>query len=138
MNTDSIAAEYAKLKELLKTTQTRVDRYKEMLMEKVEETGTPDEKGNIWLEGSEWVLKREKRVKKTFDADAAMAWAEELEDGDGIIVTITPEPYDAVDEDALAAWAFLHKDRASEVKAFYGEDITWAFAAPVRRDKIDY
>lgn len=138
MNIDALAAEYAKLKELEKKTAARITAMKELLMEKVAEAGEPDDKGHVWLEADEWTLKRERRVTKTFDKDAAMAWAEEQEDGDGIIVTVVPEPYDTVDEDALAAWAFLHKDRAGEVKAFYGENVTWAFAPPVKRARIDY
>lgn len=141
MNVDALANEYAKLKLLIKNTEEKAARYKAMLMEKVEAEGDPDEKGNIWLQGNEWLLKREKRVTQTFDADAAMKWAEGLEDGDGIIVTVTPEPYDVVDRDALAAYAFLHRDDPevqATAKSFHGEKVTWAFAAPVKQDRIDY
>lgn len=141
MNVDALANEYAKLKLLIKNAEEKAARYKQMLMEKVEAEGDPDEKGNIWLQGTEWLLKREKRVKATFDEKAAMEWVEELEDGDGIIVTVTPEPYDMVDRDALAAYAFLHRDDPevqAKVKSFHGEDVTWAFAPPVKQEKIDY
>lgn len=135
---DKYAKEYADLLVYEKRTAERKAALRELILEEIEKNGTVDDKGHQWLNGSEWVLKREKRVKHVFDEAAALTWADEMGIHDDVVVTITPEPYDQVDQDALSAYAFIHKDQREKVKSFYEDQETWALASPKRQNTIDY
>ena len=74
-----LVTEFQNHKAMLETTQKRVDVYKKELNEMLIAHGKPDEKGNLWINTSGFEIKRERRVSKTFNADAAEAWAKETD-----------------------------------------------------------
>lgn len=135
MNIDRLAEEYIKQSAHVKAATERKDELKNLLMEQVEKVGEADSNGHIWLAGSDYLLKRERRVSKVWDASAAEAWARELgilEDVQTTIVQVI------VDPDKIAAYAFLHPDVENTVKAFNTEKVTWAFAPPTPQKKYEY
>jgi hypothetical protein len=86
--------------------------------------GKPDEKGNLWINTSGFEIKRERRVSKTFNADAAEAWAKE----NGYWETIK-EVVEVISEDKLLGLAWNNEDVQEKVKTLYVEKETWALKA---------
>lgn len=138
MNIDRLAEEYVKQTAHIKSATARKEELKKMLMGYIEEKGTPDSSGHFWLAGEEYLLKRERRVTRGWDAAAAEAWATEAGILDEVTTTITPPAYTIVDPDKVAAYAFLHPEVESIVKKFNTEDETWAFPQPVPQKKYNY
>jgi hypothetical protein len=135
MNIDRLAEEYLKQTAHVKAATERKDELKNMLMAQVEKAGEQDSSGHYWLAGGEYLLKRERRVSKFWNADAAEAWAKEMGITDDVTTTVTQV---FVDPDKIAAYAFLHPEVESVVRSFNTEKVTWAFAAPTPQKKYEY
>lgn len=116
-----LVTEFQNHKSMLETTQKRVDAYKKELNEMLIAYGKPDEKGNLWINTSSFEIKRERRVSKTFNADAAEAWAKE----NGYWETIK-EVVEVISEDKLLGLAWNNEDVQEKVKTLYVEKETWA------------
>jgi hypothetical protein len=119
-----LVTEFQNHKAMLETTQKRVDAYKKELNEMLIAHGKPDEKGNLWINTSGFEIKRERRVSKTFNADAAEAWAKE----NGYWETIK-EVVEVISEDKLLGLAWNNEDVQEKVKTLYVEKETWALKA---------
>lgn len=137
MNIDRLAEEYVRSTAHIKDATERKEELKRLLLRTLEETGEADEKGNQWIAGEEYLIKRERRVSKGWDAEAAAEWAKELGVLDSLCTTTTVVTT-AIDHDKVAAYAFIHPEMESVVKAFNTESVTWAFPQPVKQKKYSY
>lgn len=116
--------EFVSQKKLLAQLEARVDKIKKELSTVVEQHGTPDDSGHIWLNVGGHELKRERRVSKTFNATSAEQWAKENGLWDDV-----KEVVERLSEDKLLAVAWNDKSLLPTVQGFYVEKETWAFKA---------
>ena len=116
--------EFVSQKKLLSQLEARVDKLKKELSTVVEQHGTPDDSGHIWLNVGGHELKRERRVSKTFNAGTAEEWAKENGLWDDV-----KEVVERLSEDKLLAVAWNDKSLLPTVQSFYVEKETWAFKA---------
>lgn len=116
--------EFVSQKKLLSQLEARVDKLKKELSTVVEQHGTPDDSGHIWLNVGGHELKRERRVSKTFNVGTAEAWAKENGLWDDV-----KEVVERLSEDKLLAVAWNDKSLLPTVQSFYVEKETWAFKA---------
>lgn len=137
MNIDRLAEEYVRSSVHIKDATERKEELKKLLLRTVEEQGEADEKGNQWIAGEEYLIKRERRASKTWDADAAEEWAKSLGILDSLTTTTTVVTT-AIDPDKVAAYAFKHPEMEDTVKAFNTESVTWAFPQPIKQKKYSY
>jgi len=116
--------EFVSQKKLLSQLEARVDKLKKELSTVVEQHGTPDDSGHIWLNVGGHELKRERRVSKTFNVGIAEEWAKENGLWDDV-----KEVVERLSEDKLLAVAWNDKSLLPTVQSFYVEKETWAFKA---------
>lgn len=116
--------EFVSQKKLLSQLEARVDKIKKELSTVVEQHGTPDDSGHIWLNVGGHELKRERRVSKTFNATTAEQWAKENGLWDDV-----KEVVERLSEDKLLAVAWNDKSLLPTIQGFYVEKETWAFKA---------
>jgi len=116
--------EFVSQKKLLSQLEARVDKIKKELSTVVEQHGTPDDSGHIWLNVGGHELKRERRVSKTFNAANAEQWAKENGLWDDV-----KEIVERLSEDKLLAVAWNDKSLLPTIQGFYVEKETWAFKA---------
>lgn len=116
--------EFVSQKKLLSQLEARVDKLKKELSTVVEQHGTPDDSGHIWLNVGGHELKRERRVSKTFNVGTAEEWAKENGLWDDV-----KEVVERLSEDKLLAVAWNDKSLLPTIQSFYVEKETWAFKA---------
>lgn len=116
--------EFVSQKKLLSQLEARVDKIKKELSTVVEQHGTPDDSGHIWLNVGGHELKRERRVSKTFNATTAEQWAK-----DNGLWDEVKEVVERLSEDKLLAVAWNDKSLLPTIQGFYVEKETWAFKA---------
>lgn len=137
MNIDRLAEEYVRSTTHIKDATERKEELKRLLLKTVEETGEKDEKGNQWIAGEEYLIKRERRVSRGWDATAAEEWAKSQGILD-LLTTTTTVTTTTIDPDKVAAYAFMHPELEATVKAFNTESVTWAFPQPIKQKRYDY
>lgn len=135
MNIDRLAEEYVRATVHVKDATEHKEELKKLLLKTIEESGEHDEKGNQWVAGEEYLIKRERRVSKGWDANLAEEWAKGLGILDNLTTTVTTT---AIDPDKVAAYAFTHPELEATVKAFNTESVTWAFPQPVKQKRYEY
>lgn len=121
---ERLAEEYKRSKETLTMVEKRTNDMKKELSVAVEKFGDPDDKGHLWLTVGDMVLKREKRVSRSFDATSAELWAKEKglwEDVKDVI--------EVMSEDKLLGLAWNNKELEETIMTFYVEKESWAFKA---------
>lgn len=121
---ERLAEEYKRSKETLAMVEKRTNDMKKELSVAVEKFGDSDDKGHLWLTVGDMVLKREKRVSRSFDATAAELWAKEKglwEDVKDVI--------EVMSEDKLLGLAWNNKELEETIMTFYVEKESWAFKA---------
>lgn len=123
VNLERLAQEYKDAKAFAEKAQERADSLKKMLTDAVEAAGTPDERGNLWLDAGPYELKRERRVSKNLDQKAALEWLEDMPTLSDSCIDYLPQ----VNEDRLLAVAWEIPDLADPIGALYRERVTWAF-----------
>lgn len=116
--------EFVSDKKLLSQLETRVEKKKKELSAIVDQLGTPDDSGHIWLNIGGHELKRERRVSKSFNTTQAEEWAREQGLWDDV-----KEVIERISEDKLLGLAWNDKSLLSVVQSFYTEKETWAFKA---------
>lgn len=121
---ERLAEEYKKSKDTLALIEKRTNDMKKELSVAVEQFGTPDDKGHLWLTVGDLNLKREKRVSRSFDATAAENWAKEKGLWDDVKDVI-----EVMSEDKLLGLAWSDKSLEETIMTFYVEKESWAFKA---------
>lgn len=121
---ERLAEEYKRSKETLAMVEKRTSDMKKELSTAVERFGDQDDKGHLWLTVGDLVLKREKRISRSFDSESARAWAEEQGIWDSV-----KEVIEVLSEDKLLALAWKDKDLEETIMSFYVEKESWAFKA---------
>ena len=119
-----LVEDFVSQKKLLSQLETRVDKIKKELSTVVEQHGTPDDSGHIWLNIGGHELKRERRVSKSFNSTQAEEWAREQGLWDDV-----KEVIEQLSEDKLLQMAWEDKALLTTVQTFYTEKETWAFKA---------
>jgi hypothetical protein len=119
-----LVEDFVSQKKLLSQLETRVDKIKKELSTVVEQYGTPDDSGHIWLNIGGHELKRERRVSKSFNSTQAEDWAREQGLWDDV-----KEVIERLSEDKLLQMAWEDKALLTTVQTFYTEKETWAFKA---------
>lgn len=119
-----LVEDFVSQKKLLSQLETRVDKMKKELSTVVDEYGTPDDSGHIWLNVGGHELKRERRVSKSFNSEKAEEWAREQ----GLWNDVK-EVIERLSEDKLVGLAWNDKTHLPMVQTFYTEKETWAFKA---------
>ena len=119
-----LVEDFVSQKKLLSQLETRVDKIKKELSTVVEQHGTPDDSGHIWLNIGGHELKRERRVSKSFNSTQAEEWAREQ----GLWNDVK-EVIERLSEDKLLQMAWEDKALLTTVQTFYTEKETWAFKA---------
>jgi len=117
-----LVEDFVSQKKLLSQLETRVDKIKKELSSVVDQHGTSDDNGHIWLNIGGHELKRERRVSKSFDTVSAEQWAREQ----GFWADVV-EVIERISEEKVAALAWNNKDLLPIVQTFYTEKETWAF-----------
>lgn len=139
MNVERLAEEYIKRKQLLDSLTKEVNGIKDLLVKAVDENGTPDEKGHIWLSAGKYTLQRQKRQGKKFlDRDAAEQWAKK--EGFWDTVKVVREE---LDEDALLGYVYVRRSDVDGIEdtlqsLYITPEPTWAFQTPVEQEQYDY
>lgn len=120
---EKLVEEYRNAKEFAKQAGERERTLKEMLRERVETEGTPDDKGSLWLEieGVDGVsaVKNERRVSNLFDQDAAREWCEDHDIDCTETVTVWSQ-------DKFWALVFSKKIPKAVANRFKKESESWA------------
>jgi len=117
-----LVEDFVSQKKLLSQLETRVEKMKKELSAVVDQHGTPDDSGHIWLNIGGHELKRERRVSKSFDSVSAEKWAREQ----GLWAEVV-EVIERVSEEKVAGLAWKNKSLLPIVQTFYTEKETWAF-----------
>ena len=106
----------------------RFNSLKTRLSEYVDENGDADENGHLWVElpanSPISSLKREKRVQRILDEDAAEALLKKKRIYKDCTTTIT-----VLDEEKILAAHYQGKISEEELDTLYSENVTWAFKA---------
>lgn len=121
---ERLAEEYRKSKDTLTLIEKRTNDIKKELSVAVEKFGDADDKGHLWLTVGDMILKREKRVSRSFDATSAENWAKEKGIWDDVKDVI-----EVMSEDKLLGLAWNNKELEETIMAFYVEKESWAFKA---------
>ena len=121
---ERLAEEYKKSKDTLAVIEKRTNDMKKELSVAVENYGTPDDKGHLWLSVGELNLKREKRISRSFDSDSAEKWARDNGHWDGV-----KEVIEVLSEDKILGLAWSDKSLEETIMSFYVEKESWAFKA---------
>lgn len=119
-----LVEDFVSQKKLLSQLEARVDKLKKELSTVVEEFGSKDDSGHIWLNIGGHELKRERRVSKTFNATQAEEWSRSQGLWDDV-----KEVIERISEDKLLGIAWNDKSLLPTVQTFYTEKETWAFKA---------
>lgn len=121
---ERLAEEYKKSKEAQALIEKRTNDIKKELSNAVETFGDVDDKGHIWLTVGDTVLKREKRISRSFDTASATKWAEENGYWDDV-----KEVVELLSEDKILGLAWSNKELEETIMSFYVEKESWAFKA---------
>lgn len=121
---ERLASEYKKDKEFIEKMEKRLSGVRKELLEAVQEHGVPDDKGHIWFTAGDIVLKKERRVTRSFDISAAEEWAKENGYWDDVKETI-----EVLSEDKILGLAWQNQDLSEKIQEFYVEKESWAFKA---------
>lgn len=121
---ERLAEEYKKSKETLAIIEKRTNDMKKELSNAVENFGSQDDKGHLWLTVGDLQLKREKRVSRSFDAQSAEQWARDNGYWDDI-----KEVVEVLSEDKILGLAWSNKELEDTIMSFYIEKESWAFKA---------
>lgn len=121
---ERLAQEFKKSKEAIDLLTKRQNEMKNELINAITTNGYEDEKGHLWYEVGSMELKYERRVSRSFNAEAAEQWAREQGLWDDLKKVI-----EVVDEDKLLGYAWNHKEHENTIQGFYVEKETWAFKA---------
>lgn len=116
--------DFVSQKKLLSQLESRVEKIKKELSSLVEQHGTADDSGHVWLSLGGWELKRERRVSKSFNSAQAEEWAREQGLWDDV-----KEVVERISEDKLLGLAWNDKTLLPTLQTFYTEKETWAFKA---------
>lgn len=116
--------EYVSQKKLLSQLEAKVEKMKKELSSVVDELGTPDDSGHVWLNIGGHELKRERRVSKSFNSQEAEAWSKEQGVWDDV-----KEVIERISEDKLLGLAWSDKSLLPVIQGFYTEKEVWAFKA---------
>ena len=119
---ERLAEEFKKSKEAIDNLTKRQNAMKAELVEAIKENGYEDDKGHMWYKIGATELKYERRVSRSFNAEAAEQWARGLGIWDDLKKVV-----ETIDEDKLLGYAWNHKDQEDVIQGFYNEKETWAF-----------
>jgi len=119
-----LTEDYKKSKEAQEQFEKRTNNIKKELSDAVVQMGTPDDKGNIWLDLGDIKLKRERRISRSLDTESAIQWAQKSGLWDEV-----KEIIEVLSEDKLLGLAWERKELEETIQAFYIEKETWAFKA---------
>ena len=119
-----LAEEFKKSKEAIDNLTKRQNAMKAELIEAVKDNGFEDDKGHLWYKAGPLELKYERRVARSFNAEAAEQWARE----NGLWEDLK-KVVEMLDEDKLLGYAWNHKEQEDTIQGFYVEKETWAFKA---------
>lgn len=129
-----LTSEYLDTKSMSDKVISRLEELKASLTRYIMKDGQEDDKGNYWLPVGSRQLKREKRVTKTFDAEAATEWCKEQGIFDEVKKVVHVE---VVDEDKLLAYAWENREIAPIIESFTKEKVSWAFKVVDKKAFID-
>lgn len=119
---ERLAEEFKKSKEAIDNLTKRQNAMKAELVEAIKNNGYEDDKGHMWYNTGSLELKYERRVSRTFNAEAAEQWARE----NGLWEDLK-KVVEILDEDKLLGYAWNHKDQEDVIQGFYVEKESWAF-----------
>jgi len=119
---ERLAEEFKKSKEAIDNLTKRQNAMKAELVEAIKSNGYEDDKGHMWYTAGSLELKYERRVSRTFNAEAAEQWARE----NGLWEDLR-KVVEVLDEDKLLGYAWNHKDQENVIQGFYVEKESWAF-----------
>lgn len=121
---ERLAEEFKKSKEAIDNLTKRQNAMKAELIEAIKGNGYEDDKGHLWYKAGSTELKYERRVSRSFNAEAAEQWARE----NGLWEDLK-KVVEMLDEDKLLGYAWNHKEQEDVIQGFYVEKETWAFKA---------
>lgn len=121
---ERLAEEFKKSKEAIDTLTKRQNAMKAELVEAIKAKGYEDDKGHLWYKAGATEMKYERRVSRSFNAEAAEQWARENGLWDDLKKVV-----ELLDEDKLLGYAWNHKEHEDTIQNFYAEKETWAFKA---------
>jgi hypothetical protein len=121
---ERLAQEFKKSKEGIEALTKRQNEMKAELIEALQANGYEDDKGHKWYKVGSIELKYERRVSRSFNAEAAEQWAREHGLWEDLRKVV-----EVLDEDKLLGYAWNHKDEEETIQGFYTEKETWAFKA---------
>lgn len=120
-----LVADYLDTKAATEEFGKRLRKIKDRLAAYVDESGTADEKGNLWVELPESApaptIKREKRVSRFLDEEAAEKFLKRKRLYSECTTTIT-----VLDEEKILHAHYTGKITEDELDALYGENVVWA------------
>jgi hypothetical protein len=117
-----LAEEFLRSKETQASIEKRTNSIKAELTTYVETAGVPDDKGHLWLTIGDMRLKRERRISRSLDTQAAQDWAVANGHWDSV-----KEVVEVLDEDKLLGLAWSNKELENQIQSFYIEKESWAF-----------
>lgn len=138
MELDKLVDEYVKHDRHRKALDKMTGDLKKIIKKKLQEAGTPDEKGHKWLQAGPWQLQLQKRQGDPFlDKDKVEEWAKEQGFWGEVSRTV-----ETLDEDALMAYMYeRRKDKELEAEfqqMYVTPEPTYAFTQPVEDKYNDY
>lgn len=119
---ERLANEYKKDKDFIEKMEKRLSAVRKELLDAVQDYGLPDDKGHMWLNAGEVVLKKERRVSRSFDVASAEQWAKDNGYWDDV-----KEVIEVLSEDKILGLAWENPDVSDQIQSFYVEKESWAF-----------
>lgn len=120
--------QYLEQKKFAEQISKRVEELKQQLARTVDAFGNEDDKGNRWLSAGNVNLKRERRVSRPLNVQAAEQWARENNLWDSVTVVV-----EQVSEDKLMKLAWESSEYADAIASLYDEKVVWAFKTTEER-----
>ena len=138
MELDRLVDEYMKHDKHRKRLEKMTGNLKKMIKAKVEETGTPDDKGHKWLQAGKWQLQVQKRQgEPRLNTQRVEDWAK----ANGFWKSVS-KTVEVMDEDALMAYVYERRDDPefeAEFQEMYDTpEPNYAFQMPVEDKFNDY
>lgn len=118
---ERLAEEYQKAKDFEEKAKAHTASLREALVAALQDSGDPDDRGNLWLDGGRFRIKYEKRVSTSLDMDKVEVWAQQNDMWDAITSQVV-----VIDEDKMARIAFERPEFAPILSEFYRQRESWA------------
>lgn len=122
---DRLSKRFNDQKHMTKTSTAQENQLKEMLKSLLEDYGTPDENGHVWLPGNDYMVKHEARRTVRFNAAKAEEYLRDI--GHYLLGSEVVPEHREVTESSFTGYMFENRDdNDPDLDDFFDVTTSWA------------